>query len=201
MKKIILIIAIIAFVGCKEETPTENTLLSTEESYIPLHVGNEWIFKLQTGNIDTTTVIKVIGKTKLNNENYFIVVDNFKNMINKKYGIDTNYIRTENGTKYFIHKESKDFIYRFFDDTTIKAVDSYTNYDIKSKVHTESINTVKSEVGDFNSYMEVEEGTIENDGGTVFYYVEGIGLVYSYWFKGKITLVYANVNDVEYGEK
>ena len=71
MRILILIIALIAFVGCKEEAPTENTLLSPEESYLPLQVGNEWNFKLQTGNLDTTKVIKIIGKTKINNEQRF----------------------------------------------------------------------------------------------------------------------------------
>lgn len=195
MKNLIFILLLLILVSCKQEAPTENTLLSPEDSFLPLQVGNEWIYNYHYGNTDTTKYIKVIGTKNINNNDYFIVVNNIH------VELDTNYIRTEDGLKYYFYKENNDYIYRFFKDTTIKRVDSYTIYDIKSKFHSESIDTVDSDIGKHSSYMEVEEGTIENDGGTIFYYVEGIGLVYSYWFIGNISLVYAKVNNVEYGEK
>lgn len=194
MKKLILILLTLSIVSCKQKSPTENTLLSPDGSYLPLQVGNEWIYNYHFGNTDTTKYIKVIGTKKINNNDYFIVVNNI-------HFLDTNYLRTKDGLKYYIYKENKDFIFRIFKDTIIEKEDSYDIYAIKSKIQIESSSIVRTGVGKYSNYIEVEEGEIALDGGTMFYYVKDIGLVYSLWPFGNISLVYAKVNDVEYGEK
>lgn len=191
MKAILLIVAIITMVGCKQEAPTH--FLDVEESFLPLQIGNEWNYELST---DTNIIfyMKVINMKLINTLEYYVVINNFHNKI------DTSYIRTSDGMNFYIYQDNKEYVYLIFKDTTIND-GIYKSQKLNVKIRNESRDTIKTKAGNFNSYAEVEEGDISKDAGTVYLYTKGIGLLSKFWFKGKMTLVYAKVNNVEIGKK
>lgn len=191
-KQLVLVLVLITFIGCNEDSPTEPLYTNFTESYFPLHIGNEWQYE-STRDDSTYFYYRISGKETIANKEYFVIIDNF-------YGLDTNYIRSDNGVQYYIYKENRDMPYRDFRNITL-IKDTYNNQNIDCKIELNSINVIKTKAGEFKDYAAVEEGNTSLDGGTMYYYVKGIGLINSWWFIGKIDLVYSKVNGVETGEK
>jgi hypothetical protein len=191
---ILILIATFLLIGCKEEAPTENSLTYSMESYLPLHVGNEWVYK-STRKDSSSFYIKVLDTIVIDKTKYFILTNNFRD------SMDTTFIRTSDGTKFYSLKKDEEYIYRIFKDTLINENLSYNSLSIKNKIYFASKDKIDLEFGSYENYIEVEEGDFSRDAGTKYYYIKGIGLAYYTWFKGRIELKYAKVNNVEYGER
>ncbi len=85
MKKIILAIAIIAFVGCKEEAPTENKLnLQQKYTIAELESNSDWV---ELTDIDTLEIpciwtdVYELGEVTRNNNEYKALYNESKSLI------------------------------------------------------------------------------------------------------------------------
>lgn len=192
MKKAILILALLAFLGCSDDNSTQPGIKDFNGTYLPLHVGNEWQY--ESVRQDTSYLyLKIIGKKVISNREYYVLVDNI-------FELDTNYIRTNDGIHYYSYKDNNDLLFRVFRDITIDN-DTYNSLRLKTIIETNSTSVIRTKAGDFNNYASVEEGEIERDAGIMFYYAKDIGLVSSFWQIGRINLVYSKINGIETGEK
>lgn len=189
MKNLILIIVLIAFIGCSEDTPTEST--NFEDSYLPLQIGNEWQY--EHNYYDSIYNYKVIDKQNISNKEYFVMINDYNRG-------DTNYIRTDNGVDYFWYLNNKEYTYRIFKDIETNS-GTYNSRRLKCDIRTNDQYNINTEAGDFTNIAIVEEGTIANDGGVMFEYGKSVGLIRTWWFKGELKLVYAKIGDKIYGKK
>ncbi len=192
MNKILLLLALLAILGCSDDNSTQPGIKNSNGSYFPLHVGNEWQY--ESVRQDTSYLyLKIIGKKVISKREYFVLVDNI-------FELDTNYIRTNDGIYYYTYKDNEDLLFRVFKDITIDN-DTYNSLRLKTIMEKNSSTVIRTKVGDFNDYASIEEGEIERDAGIMFYYAKDIGLVSSFWQIDKIDLIYSKINGVETGEK
>lgn len=192
MKTLLIIFTVLAFAGCGDESPTKTQFDDFSNTYFPLHVGNEWQY--ETGRDDGKYYsYKVIGKKIISNKEYFVLTDNF-------FDLDTNYIRTDNGIQYFKYEDNRESPYRIFENNAL-IEETNNTYSIKTEIINDAERLIETKAGNFINYASVEEGEIARDAGVMFYYAKDIGMIYSWWFKGQLKLVYSKVKDVETGVK
>ncbi len=196
MKQSIIFCAIIIaamLVACKDNTTkVDNNVLHSNMSYIPLQVGNEWLYK-RIFLSDTTIVFsKIIDSININNKIYFIIVHSNPDLFHPYIGRDsTVFLRTSDGITYYQYFEGEEHIYRIFKDTTVTE-NKLTGQMVMYRGAHNRTHPLIGNVQFF--YVEVGGGS-EPD---LYTYAKGLGLINFAWFKGYCELVSAKVNDKIY---
>ena len=200
MKKLFLFLSasiLMLMISCGDNVVKQDkNELQQSMSYIPLQVGNEWVYN-RVFSTDTTQVFsKIIDSKIINNKVYYVVKfstpDLFNWGINKLNTDSTALIRTTDGITYYRYWDGAEHLYRLFKDTTVTE-NEFTDIMI---MYLDNEYRTHPFLGNDIQYIYAEVG-----GGTepfLYDYAKGFGLVKFVWFKGYCELVYAKIEGKVY---
>lgn len=183
--------------ACKENAiKRDNDVLQQNMYYIPLQVGNEWVYN-RIFETDTTIVSsKIIDTVNINNELYYVIKFSTPDIFDWGfYNLNTDstaLLRTSDGITYYRYWEDAEHLYRLFKDTSL----SESEFTPEMKMYSDPDYEIHPFLGSNIQYLQVEEG-----GGAepfLYDYAKGFGLVKFVWFKGYCELIYAKVNGIIY---
>ena len=193
---IILLTVILSLISCKDDNPTDKKEFQiinaniTSNSFFPLAVGNEWVYDYII--IDTNLQhIKITGKIVLKDQEYFVCTST---LFNKDKTIDyenTFYVRTNDGMKFYEFKDSSESLILDFSDNITDSI-------YKLNYKTIDIPYLDLPFGRFNNCKRIETTIAFASEGISSTYASGIGLIRSAWFKGRLELIKARINNKDY---
>lgn len=203
MKKIILFIllALIA-ISCGDDDENIEKQIDLSDTYLPLEVGNQWQYEYYANDSTANLSLKVIGKTTINNKEYF-EVENLNLLIGYgEYKDEKTFIRSSDGITFYALVENEEKIFRIYDE--VDVTENIFHLRLRGNYFENAKFTVSSIFGDLNSFFISSINFPEIDGGYDEYSLKGIGIV----GRGaecigicNMQLNYCKVGDKEYGEK
>ena len=186
----VVIIAGFLQLSCKKqihEIP-ENILCNGngENNYIPLSIGNKWIYK-EYGSPNSSN--EVIGDTTINSKKYFQL------KLTQQSTNSYNYLRiTSNGDIYSYYSDTLEYLFLPANPSINQVICTYpSNNPISTRV-VKAINETR-EIGGciYSGVLKIQD---YNQGGTAYttyYYKKGLGLIESItWGSKQLTAVTLN---------
>ena len=180
-------IIIMILAGCSGSK--ENAEASGKaDRYIPLAIGNTWGYRFDAGDIVRKQLIQVVGTTKRDGTTWFLVETRFEGQ--PTITIDTSLMRNV-GHQHILYLtyQQEEMTLIDFGRTEIDSVELSLGY-VRQQ-------NQEKEIGKhtFTDCVVVASGHVDAEVGT---YAPGVGLIESWWFRGKKQLAYAKIDGKEH---
>lgn len=191
MKNLLIILMLTIFIfACKDEEVVAR--FEMNETYLPLHVGNEWRFKSDEV-LDTNTYVSIINDyVKKGNKFYYEMnTDRLYKKGASKDNRNNIYLRTDDGLIYYCYIENKEYIYRVFKN--------FYQFNLDYDPDDSNPLILKSSYLEESKLFKIEIDSNPDFADTSYweYYEKGIGMKYAIWYIGQVNLIYAKINGVE----
>ena len=178
----ILSIVIVACSASKENARA----IGKAELYMPLAVGNQWSYDFDAGDEVLKQHIKVVGKTEQHSTEWFQVETTFEGTSNT----DTSLMRTlGNLLILYLERQYEEIILIDFGRTEVDSVELSLGY-VRQQDQ-----AVEVGMHTFQECVVVASGHVDAEVGT---YARGIGLIESWWFRGKKQITSAHIDGKEF---
>ena len=106
-KFLMAILSVVLILSCNYEQATDKNINkppiitgdTTDNSYFPLQVGNEWIYQVNGDTIEKS--LKVVDSAEIEDNEYFIIIYRHLLEPDNQYIEDTLFIGSSDGKKYY----------------------------------------------------------------------------------------------------
>jgi len=182
----ITIALLFASVACKkDETSDPVPVKSSVLDYMPLQVGNYWIyetFRCDSGEVNCTSksidTSRIIKDTLINDKKYFKLIGNYHLFVDPLYIRDSgDYLVDHNGKVLFTHTDSL----QIFNENVVTGLGDDTVFYYYDKLISQNIQ-VSVEAGIFDCmdmrtslFRALDDFQIEHQGHN--YYAKNVGLI------------------------
>lgn len=163
-------------------TRDETNAVRRASQYMPLAVGNEWVYDFGLENDKRTQTIRVTGTLEFAGQTWYVVRESFDG----KELADTLHLRTE-GSQVLLYHTRMGKIMKLIDFAQTEADSSSPEVSFVSTANHTQV------VGDriWENCVVTNSGYVDAEVAT---YAPDVGLVQSYWFRGRRELVRAKIN-------
>ena len=171
--------------SCSGSKESANNQGMGAERFMPLAIGNQWVYSFASGPGSAEHTITVVGTTELNDKRWYLVEYTIASLNSQ----DTLLLRND-GDRHIAYLESQgeELVLIDFGRTTLDSTSMETAYVQEQDKTT----TVRGQI--YTGCVVVNSGFVDAEVAT---YAPGIGLVESWWFRGRKELIKARIN----GEK
>lgn len=180
--------ALLLLIGCAGSgSKGENAEMMTAENFIPLAVGNQWVYNYGFDESPSRLEVTVVGTTSRGEKEWFQVVQTFDG----KPAVDTMLLRNE-GHRHitYLASSKSELVLIDFSLTKMDSIMMETSF-VK-----ERNKSVEVEGKTYSGCVVVNPAFVDGEVGT---YAPGVGLVEAWWFRGRKRLVSARI--AEHGSK
>ena len=167
--------------ACSSSKEAKNQMVLAAR-YMPLEVGNEWVYDFGLENNRQTQTIRVTGTQEFAGKTWYTVREFFDG----KEQADTLHLRTEGSTLLLYHTRLGQVMKLVdFAQTQVDSSSPEVSY-VSTAHHTQVVGdrTWENCVVTSSGYVDAEVAT----------YAPNVGLIQSFWFRGRKELVRARIN-------
>ena len=155
------------------------------ELYMPLAVGNEWEYAYGLGDENRTQTIRVVGTQQFDGNTWYVLQTSFSD----RELADTFHLRNQGSRLLRYRTNAKQEM--ALADFARNTIDSS---ELSMAVVTKRNHVAENEGKTWTDCVVIATGYVDAEVGT---YAPGVGLVQSYWFRGRKELRRARINGKE----